>query len=375
MVGSVRWILVAIGLAVALLGCGGTGEEAPRGADPTKELLSGDYAWSSLAGFAAGASAAASAGFGSAEADGRELVVRTALENRNGSRGPLGTSDPLPFVIQAGGVLEFFAAQGATEPLYQGGLRSDGHLGVLATLLPASSPGIALLLKRGGAAGASVLQGDYHAVGWIHDQPAGGGSTTFVGTLRFDGQGAGSAAGEKNDDGALSGVLLDVLYSVGTGGALTVELTEGSDTVPVEGQVLDGSRLAVAAGGTVDDTPPMLWCFLEQATYADAGLFAGEYHLVTFLQNPLLYVCSYGTLVCDGLGNWQAIRRANQGGLVSDLAVESGTFAVGSDGTMRLDYENLFVLKGGITASGDCAVLGGPETKQASPQLWILIRK
>ena len=81
-----------------------------------------------------------------------------------------------------------------------------------------------------------------------------------------------------------------------------------------------------------------------------------------------------GVLSADGAGNATAQGTANVQGTIAPTLAASYTYVVALDGELRLTTPE-GTLVGGISPSGDFAIVGGPDTDGADPATYLLVRR
>jgi hypothetical protein len=89
-------------------------------------------------------------------------------------------------------------------------------------------------------------------------------------------------------------------------------------------------------------------------------VLAGTYFAFQFsgAASPVVGFASTGTLTADGMGNASRTYVANSLGTVSGPTSQSYTYVVEPNGSLALDAGLLVTLRGGVTADGECALLG-----------------
>ena len=199
-------------------------------------------------------------------------------------------------------------------------------------------------------------------------------TVAFWGTAQLDGIGSATVPVEYNSDGVLGGpVTYNPTYSVQADGRLAFDLT--GTGYEMEGQVMKGGDLAVINGSSAGGFSPTVIVMIREGAGLDSSALQGTYFAVglDLDVSTSKYRSVTGTLVADGAGNGMLDVVENVEGIVSAAPEENVFYGVASDGSLTMlaggtSYE------GGVTASGQVAVLAGGKTMGSDPRILILVK-
>jgi hypothetical protein len=358
-------------LAAVLSACGGGGAGNGGGAGGGGNLLLtdadfvGTYHAVRLGG--SGTAGETSGATGTLTADGLGNADITVTVN---NAGILSSPSPFGFLydVASDGALDFRSGGG---PFESGGVARDGACALLASVSPGGQPSVLALLKKGGTFSDASLSGAYHAAGFIGDVD--GTTHAFGGPASFDGvSDCELDLVTVNNMGTTVTLFTIVPYTVSLNGD-SAFLFPGSEA---EGGVVVGGAAALWGGSTTAGEGSALYVVVRAAASADDGTFAGEYWAVRLTRDLTTgrFVAETGTVTADGSGGAAVVLAPNVDGLIGPPAGTTATYAVAADGA--LTFTSLGTsLRGGVSADGRLAVLGGGTTRGSNPTFMLLCRK
>lgn len=362
-----RGLSACVLAALLCAACGGGGG---GGGGPPLDAFAGTWHYAGyITDFSSPNPAAITADFGTVVADGVGGFDLTHGTNTNTVVGGSSTDTGLAYELPADGTLSWTLAPPAGQPVLGGAL--SGGLGLLSSVTPPPIPSLRVLVRRAGTFSAATLAGDYHTVSLAYLDPS---DIGYVGTTTFDGIGASTGSGTTNREGLHQAATPAYSYTVTPQGDLTLT----GATIGLEGGVLAGGDVAVAAGGTTTGQTTTLELFVRESTSASLLTFAGEYLLVAVITSGTEDGTLFGMLVADGAGGWTGDFQLKVAGAVGDASpgTESGTYSVASDGALSIAFTGAPTpFEGGVSPDGSFAVAGGPLTGSTLPMLWVLLRR
>jgi hypothetical protein len=311
--------------------------------------------------------------WGSAEMNGGFSMTITANSDTT-ILGPV-TQDALDFSVSDDGDFLLVDPAEDDETILAGCVAEDGNVIASASVRENATPLVFAMARTTNGATAADLSGAYRYTFFAFD--GSGRSSSGVGS--FDGAGSGglNAGGAiVNVDGALDSISLasPLGYSVGSDGS--VSLTVGLGSLPFSGGMDPSRELLLFGGSSAPGALAGLLLFVKAATSASNATFQGDYCMVGFsfdFATPAMRSFT-GVLSADGAGNATAQGTANVQGTIAPTLAASHTYSVAADGTLTLTTpEGTFV--GGVSPSGDFAIVGGPDTDGADPGTYLLVRR
>ncbi len=197
----------------------------------------------------------------------------------------------------------------------------------------------------------------------------------YTGVLQPDGAGSYTLLADTNESGVIStGVSLsNVDFHVtpsgdahmGIGGAGVI----GEGVRSADGQLVALTRLA--AGGD-----PGLDFLVPRVAGATLGSMSGTWRYVAYAFDPSGpdNTSALGFLTFDGAGAFTGTSTSNEDGALSS-STTGGTYSVTADGTLELNFFGLIVMRGGVSPSGEVAIVAGSVGGSSSfPALFVLVR-
>ena len=339
---------------------------------PPAALFNGTYFYQALAG-----NFPVPAGYswwGDLIADGVSEITGGTLSWNNGAGGILTDSAPeISYTVDAARRMTW-PGGGAFNA--QGGIATDGSVATMSSIGGTGWPGLAILVRRGGAFDLTSLDDTYHLNGFCSGGPI---DSSLWGTVTFDGLGGADEVLSGNRNGVVVGPLPDTAqsYTVAADGTTTYTL----DTLhtPNQGGILMGGDLVVLTGTT--DPAPASTCLLvliRQSTAASASTLSGNYHIGAFLADanaPPPHFSSFtGTGSSDGVSTVTTNTggRINVDGVVGPFpaAATNDSYTVAADGTLSVTIAGT-TLVGAVSPSGDYAALAGGRTLGSFPQFFV----
>ena len=326
-------------------------------------------------GYDAGADPVATgrATWGTAEAGGG--VLETSLtENVDGAiAGPLLREFDLD--VDGDGVVELQSTANG-ERILEGRVGEGSDVVIAASARDGDLPGVLTLVRRSEAAATADLAGDYHFGLFTFDGGEGRGTS---GSATFDGLGVGSfpPGAVVNVDGTLvvSGFGSAATYSVAASGQVDLLV---SATLPFQGALDPTGEVAVLGGVAASTEFPAWMLLVREATSASTATLSGTYGVValTFDVGGPLILSFVGDVVADGAGGLEIQGTAINvdGTLASSIGPGTATYTVASDGTLVFDVDG-DLLRGGVSASGRYAFVGGAVSAGSDPQMLFLVRR
>ena len=263
---------------------------------------------------------------------------------------------------------------GASVDLLRGCASADQGAVIAGKVLAGDIPGIFLATRTWPVPAVTAdLTGGYHATLFRFD-----GSITASGatTATFNGTGNASlpAGGVFNQNGAITTSTLasNLLYSVAADGLVTLTAVLGG--IGFQGGLHPTREIAACAGSIGPGIRTLLVC-VQNATAADDTTFAGDYCIVglAFDFTTPAFRSFTGHLVSDGLGGGTVQGTTNVEGVIGSTGPTTLTYAVSTNGTVTLTTPD-GTFSGGVSQSGDFAVLGGPVTAGSQPAIYVLVR-
>jgi hypothetical protein len=259
------------------------------------------------------------------------------------------------------------------DVIFEGYVRPDESAWIAGTVRKGDLPRVIAGLETWpGTASNADLTGNYHGVIFRFD----GSAVSGFNTPTFDGTGGGTvlAGGTFNTDGTISGAGLasPVGYSVSSDGLVT--LGTGFGAVGFQGGLHPSGELAVLAGSITSGLTG-LFMFVPFATTATTATFSGEYGIVGLSYDYTNdEIRSFtGRIDSDGSGNATLVGDTSVEGTIGTFMDLSATYTVAADGTFTLTTsEGTF--SGGLSPSGDFAVLGGPGDALSNPAFYLVVR-
>jgi len=355
-------------LFLLLAACGGGGGEGP---DAALGVFEGDWWTSRFVGFLEGNPPSALGEWGWADADGAGSINLSLSVNSDGVLGSSGGPFPLSYEVDGTGRLLWIRPPPppATGAFLTGWIGATGDLGVLGCLLENDRPAITMVVRRAGTFNASILIGAYHDLTLSRDT-GGGGFAAAVLRTEYRASGSWTSSGRVNQSGAVTDMLTWGTYGVGLDGSLLMTAMDGAFWA---GGILQGGDVAAAAGGGIMDSDPLLRVLVRTSTDASNATFQGRYGAVSLARTGAGCMGAVGTINANGDGAWTSTLVGNLGGHLVPEAEGAGSFAVSPLGVLDMRV-GATTLRGGVSPSGDFAVVGGPVTPGGVPQLWLLTR-
>ncbi len=309
--------------------------------------------------------------WGSGEADGLVLSLLLAANSNGVVSGP--APDALGIALDADGTIHLRDTATAEEVLRGFVAGADQSTIVAGGVRPGDIPRVLLATRAwSGTAAGSDLAGGYHGVLFRFD----GSAASGVLAATFDGVDSGSlpAGGVFNTDGTLSTSNFTSLvsYSVAPDGLVT--LGAGFGATAFQGG-LHTSRDLVVMAGSISSGFQGLFALVRNAAGATNGTFSGEYRMVGLVFDytaPALRSFT-GLLTSDGTGGATFEGTTNVEGAVGAAGAALASYSVAADGALDLAAPG-GTLSGGVSSSGDFAVLGGPTTAGSAPAIYVLVR-
>jgi hypothetical protein len=283
------------------------------------------------------------------------------------------TQDALDFTVSDDG--DFALVDPAEdETILAGCVAEDGGAIAAGSVRDGEDPLVFLMTRQTTGATAADLSGAYRFTFFAFDGSAR--STSGVGS--FDGAGSGvlSAGALVNVDGALDTATLASPLATSVGSNGSVSLTFALGGLVFQGGMDPSRELLLFGGSSTPGTLAGLLLFVKAATSASNATFQGDYCMVGFsfdFGTPAMRSFT-GVLSADGAGNATAQGTANVQGTIAPTLAASYTYAVAPDGTLTLTTPE-GALVGGISQSGDFAIVGGPNTGGADPAMYLLVRR
>jgi hypothetical protein len=350
-------------LLAAVAGCGG------GGGDDDETLLSGDFHAIALEATGTPSNSCRSH-WGSAEGSGSMLSFTTTRNLDGTVAGPFD-EEYEPVVSPDGTFL--LRDPSTDEPVLAGCLSLGGDVAVATAIRSGDLPRLLGMTRETGGAAAGDLSGAYRFVFYTLQAEA----RSSSGTASFDGVDAGvlDAGAVVNVDGVLVSATLGspFAYAVAATGRVTTSFVFAGT---FEGAIDPSREIALLGGATATGDAPGVLVFVKSATSASNATFSGDYCMVGLsfdFATPAMRSFG-GGLVADGAGNATAQGTVNTEGTIAPTLPASATYAVATDGTLTLAMpEGTFV--GGVSPSGDVAVVGGPNTGGADPATYLLVRR
>ena len=340
---------------------------------PPAALFNGTYFYQALAG-----NFPVPAGFswwGDLTADGVSEITGGALGGNDGVGGI--SSGPAPTVSYTVDAARRMTWPGGGPFNLQGGTAADGSVATMGSIGLTGWPGLAILVRRGGTFDLASLNDTYHLNGFCS---SGTSDISFWGTVTFDGNGGASSTfsvfdGDRRLDARQCPVQT---YTVAADGTTTYTI---SGPLATQGGILLGGDLVVLTGSTVAAGPNCLVVLIRQSAAASASTLSGNYHIGAFFADAGAPPPNFSSFTGTGSSDGVSTLTTNVGGTINvdgvvtswPLAVTNDAYTVSADGTLTLTTAGTTLI-GGVSPTGDYAVLSGGTTAGSLPQLWFLVR-
>ena len=306
------------------------------------------------------------AGWGAATFDGQGNFTGTTSQNAGGTvLGPVGL----------GGATYEVEADGATildfgVPAYEGWMDPAGDVVLTADTTATDMPQLIGLVRRTVGFSTAALAGEYHAVLWLQDLA--GAPYCSWGDETLDGAGAATWFGRANDGGVIKGSLQNQSsYTAQSDGTMTYGL---GMTRPLAGGVGAGGDFIMLSGSSVATDAPILRVLIRKTSGATAATLSGAYHIVGIKRTGAGFQVVTGSATSNGAGGLVVTLKRNTDGVITTSGPTAGTYTTGSDGSLDVQLDGA-VLRGGFSAGGGYAVLGGDDTGGGDPAAYILLRR
>jgi len=355
------------GNTVAGDGCG------PTCLLPPAALFNGTYFYQALAG-----NFPVPTGYswwGDVAADGVSQITGGTLGWNDGAGGIF--TGPAPAVSYTVDAARRMTWPGGGPFNVQGGISIDGSVATLSSIGATGWPGLSILVRRGGTFDLGSLNDTYHLSGFCSSATA---DTSLWGTVTFDGLGGANETLSLNINGTIGGPVPNTaqIYTVAADG--TTSYTFHPAHIATQGGILPGGDLVVLTGATVAG-PPCLVVLIRQSAAASASTLSGNYHIGAFFADvgapPPSFSSFTGTSSSDGVNTLTT----NVGGTIDvdgvvgpwPPLVTNDAYTVMTDGTLTLTTGGT-TLVGGVSPTGDYAVVAGGTTTGSLPQLWFMVR-
>jgi cysteine-rich repeat protein len=340
---------------------------------PPAALFNGTYFYQALAG-----NFPVPTGFswwGDLTADGVSEITGGTLGWNDGVGGI--SSGPAPTVSYTVDAARRMTWPGGGPFNLEGGIAADGSVATMGSIGLTGLPGLAILVRRGGTFDLASLNDTYHLNGFCS---SGSTDASYWATVTFDGLGGASSTLSLNANGSVTPapvVLPPQTYTVAADGTTTYAL---SGSLATQGGILLGGDLVVLTGATVAG-PPCLFVLIRQSTAASASTLSGNYHIGAFFADAGAPPPNFSSFTGTGSSDGVSTLTTNVGGTINvdgvvtswPLAVTNDAYTVSADGTLTLTTAGTTLI-GGVSPTGDYAVLSGGTTAGSLPQLWFLIR-
>ncbi len=342
---------------------------------PPAALFNGTYFYQAFAG-----NFSVPSGYswwGNLTADGVSEITGGTLGWNDGAGGIFsGPAPAIPYALDAARRM-IWSAGGAFN--LEGGIAIDGSVATMSSIGLTAWPGLTILVRREGTFDLGSLTDTYHVSGFCSSAA---GDVSFWGSTIFDGLGGANQTFSQNTNGSLSGPFpsMPETYTVAADGTTTYTLVS---VAPQQGGILLGGDLVVLTGSTT--AAPAITCLvvlIRQSTAASASTLSGNYHIGALFADappapPPDFSSFTGTGSSDGVGTLTT----NVGGTINvdgvvttwPPAVTNESYTVSANGTLTLTTAGT-TLVGGVSPTGDYAVVSGGTTMGSLPRLWFLVR-
>lgn len=339
---------------------------------PPAALFNGTYFYQALAG-----NFPVPAGYswwGDLTADGVSEITGGTLGWNDGVGGI--SSGPVPAVSYTVDAARRMTWPGGGPFNVQGGIATDGSVATLSSIGALGWPGLSILVRRGGTFDLASLNDTYRLNGFCSQ---GGFDASYWATVTFDGLGGANQTLFGNGNGSVNPTPMDTAqtYTVAADGTTTYTFGPWA----TQGGILLGGDLVVLTGATVAGDPTCLFVLIRQSTAASASTLSGNYHIGAFFADAGAPPPSFSSFTGTGSSDGVSTLTTNVGGTINvdgvvtswPLAVTNDSYTVSADGTLTLATAGT-TLVGGVSPTGDYAVLSGGTTAGSLPQLWFLVR-
>jgi hypothetical protein len=263
---------------------------------------------------------------------------------------------------------------GASVDLLRGCVSTDQGAVLAGKVLAGDIPGIFMATRVWPVAATTAdLTGSHHATLFRFD---GANAASGATTATFNGTGTATlpAGGVFNQNGVITTSTLasSLPYSVASDGLVTLTTTLGG--IGFQGG-LHPTREIGACAGSIGPGIRTLFVFVQNATAASDLTFAGDYCMVglTYDFAAPAFRSFTGHLVSDGLAGGTVTGTTNVEGVIGSTGPTTLTYAVSLNGTLTVTTPD-GTFSGGVSPSGDFAVLGGPTTPGSQPAIYVLVR-
>ncbi len=354
--------VLTLSLAATSAGCGGGGG-SPVPSDAA-DLLDGNY----LLWYLVANDDVVDRGgtiWGTLVADGMGALAGTVTENDEGVvSGPSALGGTYTVAGDRNTSLDF-----GTLVTFAGWTNAGGTMVATGSVTPGSDPVSLALLKLGTGFSNASLNGDYHFNGF--GVTVNGTTAGHFGKANFDGAGSIAFNTGVNTEGTITPPSASVgTYTVAADGQVT--LTRNGFTYA--GSILPGGGLVLVAGPTQNTSDPAAFAFLPVSSGATNAQLSGTYQIIGIERDGTGYTSLSGAVVADGAGALTATFTRNSDGTVTGSGPDVVSFSVAADGTLTVDPTGDMIL-GGVSPSGDYAIIGGPTGTGTGPSLYILMRR
>lgn len=271
-----------------------------------------------------------------------------------------------------------FAWQFATAPgtdVFTGSIRADGKAGALTVTESGGRPGLLLVSRPGGVYGLPLLNDVYHACGFAYHNTTGA-AASYYGTMTFDGTGGGERSLRVNRDGMLAIPLipLTLTYTLSAEGSVAID---DGGLGALRGGVFDGGDLVIVGGSAVPSRAPLILAMVQPSTTALQTLLHGTYAIAGIQRDVTTgdFFSQGGTAVADGAGTLTVTMTENREGVIVARPAEVVAYTVAPDGKLVVTPSGGEPFRGGVSPTGDYAVLGGADAAGADPGFYVLVRQ
>lgn len=365
------YVLLGTGL-LTLAACGsGGGGDGGGGDGPDLSLYSGEYGHTRFAASGVVPARIVSTRWGRTLSDGAGSCPFDGTLNTSTNVG--AASADTSYTLDASRALTHLLS-GA--PAYSGRLSATGELAVLAAHRAGHRPAIHVDIRRGAPNADADLMGGYRLCSleylWGADTARG-----IVGDLDFNGLGTWTGSYTLNLEGSVTtGVSFSAgAYQVQANGTTRVTYDFG---LVNQGQLRQGGDVLSVAGGTQNGSDLYLSVYVRESSGMTAASFAGSYFVsgleFDYRTGVREWAGIFGTLTADGVGGYTATLRRNMADAVSAPYTETGTYAMGATGRIRLTDGDGVVREGALSADRTFAVYGGGTSPLSWPGIFVLLK-
>lgn len=362
-------ILLFIGVTALTTTCGGGGS---GGATPPSSPFFGSYRAFVLT-ITDGPPVRCESSWGTITADGEGAMSGSLFGNIDGSLTGPSPTDGFTTRVEADNSFTWQVVSAPGVDLLEGSIRPDGAAGLVGITAAGEPPGILAVARVAGTYGLTSLNAPYHACGFAYDAPMTA-SRAYFGRMTFDGAGGGEHSLELNQNGTVLMPLVPtpLTYTMAADGLVTISTSIST----MWGGAFAGGDLVLVGGSTTDTQAPRSFAMVRPSTAASLATFSGTYAIVG-LQYEVTsgeYTSLTGTATADGAGSLTVAFTENKEGTIATPAPDTVAYSVAPDGGLTVLTGGESFL-GGVSPTGDYAVLGGATTSGPLLGYFVLVRQ